>query len=74
MNPEHYLFVDERLLGTCAFCGGTPGTRDHVPSKILLDDAQAAFAIARRDHQRLSRGHPGRRDPLHQEIELLGKR
>jgi hypothetical protein len=38
MNPEHYLFVDERLLGRCAFCGGTPGTRDHVPSKILLDD------------------------------------
>lgn len=38
MNPEHYLFVDERLLGTCAFCGGMPDTRDHVPSKILLDD------------------------------------
>ncbi len=38
MNPEHYLFVDERLLGSCAFCGGAPGTRDHVPSKILLDD------------------------------------
>lgn len=38
MNPEHYLFVDERLLGSCAFCGGMPGTRDHVPSKVLLDD------------------------------------
>jgi hypothetical protein len=38
MNPEHYLFVDERLLGNCAFCGGMPGTRDHVPSKVLLDD------------------------------------
>jgi hypothetical protein len=38
MNPEHYLFVDERLLGRCAFCGSMPGTRDHVPSKVLLDD------------------------------------
>ncbi len=38
MNPEHYLFVDERLLGKCAYCGGTPDTRDHVPSKILLDE------------------------------------
>ena len=38
MNPDHYLFVDERLLGSCVFCGGPPGTRDHVPSKVLLDD------------------------------------
>ena len=38
MNPDHYLFVDERLLGKCAYCGGAPGSRDHVPSKILLDD------------------------------------
>jgi len=38
MNPKHYLFVDERLLGRCAFCGEAPGTRDHVPSKTLLDD------------------------------------
>lgn len=38
MNPEHYLFVDERLVGKCAYCGGMPSTRDHVPSRILLDD------------------------------------
>lgn len=38
MNPKHYLFVDERFLGVCAYCGGTPGTRDHVPSKVFLDD------------------------------------
>lgn len=38
MNPKHYLFVDERLLGVCAYCGGTPDTRDHVPSRFFLDD------------------------------------
>jgi hypothetical protein len=38
MNPQHYLFVDDRMLGACVFCGGTPGTRDHVPSKAFLDD------------------------------------
>ncbi|MDW5265361.1 MULTISPECIES: hypothetical protein [Acidobacteriaceae] len=38
MNPSHYLFVDERLLGMCVFCGGKPDTREHVPSKVLLDD------------------------------------
>jgi hypothetical protein len=38
MDPKHYLFVDERFLGRCVYCGGTPCTRDHVPSKILLDD------------------------------------
>jgi hypothetical protein len=38
MNPQHYLSVDERLLGVCAYCGGPPDTRDHVPCKFLLDD------------------------------------
>ena len=38
MDPKHYLFVDERLLGRCVYCGSVPDTRDHVPSKILLDD------------------------------------
>lgn len=38
MNPSHYLFFDERLLGMCVFCGGKPDTREHVPSKVLLDD------------------------------------
>jgi hypothetical protein len=38
MNPQHYLFIDERFLGVCAYCGGSPDTRDHVPSKFLLDD------------------------------------
>ena len=37
MNPKH-LHVDQRLLGRCAYCGGAPGTRDHSPSKMLLDD------------------------------------
>ncbi len=37
MDPRH-LFVDQRLLGVCVYCGGAPDTRDHVPSKILLDD------------------------------------
>jgi hypothetical protein len=37
MDPRH-LPVDSRLIGQCVFCGGEPGTSDHVPSKILLDD------------------------------------
>lgn len=32
------LFADERNSGFCVFCGGEPTTRDHVPSKILLDE------------------------------------
>jgi len=30
-------FADERWLGFCAFCGGAPDTRDHVPPRIFLD-------------------------------------
>jgi hypothetical protein len=29
---------DERLMAWCVYCGGTTATRDHVPSKILLDE------------------------------------
>jgi hypothetical protein len=32
-------FIDERLLSACCvYCGGPQETRDHVPSKVLLDD------------------------------------
>lgn len=37
MDPRQ-LFVDARLTGACVFCGGVPETRDHVPSKVLLDE------------------------------------
>lgn len=37
MDPRQ-LYVDERLLGACVYCGGPPDTSDHVPSKVLLDD------------------------------------
>ncbi len=37
MDPRHHLFVDERLTGMCVYCGAEPDTRDHVPSKVLLD-------------------------------------
>lgn len=37
MDPRH-LCVDDRLIGRCAYCGGTPDTRDHVPSRVFLDD------------------------------------
>lgn len=37
MDPRK-LFVDERLTGVCAYCSGPPDTRDHVPSRVLLDD------------------------------------
>lgn len=37
MDPKK-LFVDERLTGYCSYCGGAaPNTRDHVPSRVLLD-------------------------------------
>ena len=41
MDPKK-LFVDERLKGICAYCGvncgGNANSRDHVPSKVLLDE------------------------------------
>jgi len=37
MDPRQ-LFMDERLKGICAYCGAEPDTRDHVPSKVLLDE------------------------------------
>lgn len=41
MDPKK-LFVDERLRGVCAYCGcnceGSANSRDHVPSKALLDE------------------------------------
>lgn len=37
MDPRH-LFIDERLTGMCVYCGTHPDTRDHVPSKVLLDE------------------------------------
>lgn len=31
-------FSDMRLDNTCSYCGEKPESRDHVPSRILLDD------------------------------------
>lgn len=31
-------FSDQRLDNMCSYCGDFPETRDHVPSKILLDE------------------------------------
>jgi hypothetical protein len=31
-------FSDQRLDNLCSYCGDFPDTRDHVPSKILLDE------------------------------------
>ncbi|WP_162199189.1 hypothetical protein [Methanoculleus sediminis] len=30
--------MDDRLTVICAYCGEAPDTRDHVPSKVLLDE------------------------------------
>jgi hypothetical protein len=30
-------FSDQRLLGRCVYCGRTSDTRDHAPSRVLLD-------------------------------------
>lgn len=37
MDPRQ-LFADSRLSGFCVYCGGAPDTRDHVPSRVLLDE------------------------------------
>ncbi len=37
MDPRN-LFVDQRLTGFCVFCGAEPQSRDHCPSKVLLDE------------------------------------
>ena len=31
-------FADNRLIVGCIYCAGYPDTRDHVPSRILLDE------------------------------------
>lgn len=37
MKAIHKLFVDERFDNLCACCGAYGNTRDHIPSKALLD-------------------------------------
>lgn len=37
MDPRQ-LFADERHGAFCVFCGAEPTTREHVASRILLDD------------------------------------
>jgi hypothetical protein len=37
MDPRQ-IFADQRLSGFCVYCGGPSETRDHVPSRVLLDD------------------------------------
>ncbi len=37
MDPR-MLFADERFIGLCVYCGQEPSTRDHVPSRVLLDE------------------------------------
>jgi hypothetical protein len=37
MDPQK-LFADERNAAYCVFCGARPTTREHVVSRILLDD------------------------------------
>ena len=30
-------YADDRLINGCIYCGGPAETRDHVPSRILLE-------------------------------------
>jgi hypothetical protein len=41
MDPRK-LFADERLRGACTYCGAHPDSRDHVPSKVFLDEPYPA--------------------------------
>jgi len=43
MDPRHLLFFDKRLTGMCVYCGAQPETRDHVPSRVLLDEPYPPF-------------------------------
>src|SRR4051812_49081415 len=36
--PQLPDFGDERNKGWCVFCGGPEETRDHVPSRVLLEE------------------------------------
>jgi len=39
MDPRHLVGIDERLTAQmCVYCGAEPSTRDHVPSKVFLDE------------------------------------
>jgi hypothetical protein len=42
MNDPSKLFFDGRLKGSCVYCGARPGTKDHCPSKVLLDEPYPA--------------------------------
>ncbi len=42
MNDPRKLFFDERLKGSCVYCGARPDTKDHCPSKVLLDEPYPA--------------------------------
>lgn len=37
MDPRQ-LSIDERLTGFCGYCGQLPNSRDHIPSRVLLDE------------------------------------
>jgi hypothetical protein len=37
MDPRQ-VFADDRMLGACVYCGGPADTRDHIPSRVLLDE------------------------------------
>ena len=41
MDPKQ-LFIDERFKGICAYCGAGANCRDHIPSRVLLDDPYPA--------------------------------
>ncbi len=42
LNDPRKIFADERLRGMCVFCGAKPDTKDHCPSKVLLDEPYPA--------------------------------
>lgn len=36
VDPNH-LYFDRRFVGICSYCGAKADSRDHVPSRVLLD-------------------------------------
>lgn len=36
-------YADDRLINGCIYCGGHPDTREHVPSKVFLDQPLPSY-------------------------------
>lgn len=64
MNDSQKLFVDIRPTGICVYCAAKPDTRDHCPSKVLLDEPYPANFGGRAGVRGMQRLHFAKRTVL----------